>query len=55
MKNPKAEAKGARKYGLEPWIGPYKVLRNNNNGTLRLQMGAVSDNINIRKLKPYRR
>ena len=55
MRNPKTEAAGARKYGLEPWIGPYKVLRNNNNGTLRLQMGAVSDNINIRKLKPYRR
>ena len=55
MKNPKTETKGARKFGLEPWLGPYKVLRNNNNGTLRLQMGAVSDNINIRKLKPYHR
>ena len=55
MKNPKTETKGARKYGHIRWLGPYRVLRNNNNGTLRLQMGAVSENINIRKLKPYNR
>ena len=55
MRNPKTEVKGARKYGLAAWLGPYKVLRNNNNGTVRIQKGAVSENINIRKLKPYHR
>jgi hypothetical protein len=37
-----------------PYDGPYKVLQVNTNGTVRLQMGAVSDVVNIRRIHPYK-
>ena len=41
------------KYGQDPWDGPYKISKVNNNGTVRLKMGAVYKTINIRLIKPY--
>ena len=37
-----------------PFKGPYTILTVNNNGTVRLQMGAVIDTVNIRRLQPFR-
>ena len=42
------------KYGEDPWKGPFKIRKVYDNGTVRLQMGAVTDTVNIRLLKPYR-
>jgi hypothetical protein len=42
------------KYSQDPYDGPYHIVRANNNGTVRLKMGAVTDTVNIRLLKPYR-
>ena len=41
------------KFDENPWKGPYEILKINNNGTVRLQMGAIIDTINIRLIKPY--
>ena len=34
--------------------GPYNVVAVNNNGTVRIQKGAVTDIVNIRIVTPYR-
>ena len=47
------EARTADKYSKPMWQGPYVVLRVNNNGTLRIQKGALQETINIRRVKPY--
>ena len=36
-----------------PYQGPFRILKFNDNGTVCLQMGAVEDTINIRRLMPY--
>ena len=36
-----------------PYEGPYSILKVHDNGTVRLQRGAISDTINIRRLTPY--
>ncbi len=36
-----------------PFAGPYEILETYDNGTVKLQIGAVEDFINIRRLKPY--
>jgi hypothetical protein len=36
-----------------PYKGPYKILTVNTNGTVCLQMGAVIDTVNIRRLQPF--
>jgi len=41
------------KYRQNPWEGPYKVVKVNNNGSVRIRKGAVTDTFNIRQLKPY--
>ena len=46
--------KTAAKYGEDPFRGPYRILKVNDNGTVRLKMGAVTDTVNIRLIKPYR-
>ena len=41
-------------YKYEPQRrGPYQILQVNNNGTVRIQRGAVQDTVNIRQLRPY--
>ena len=42
------------KYAQNPYAGPYKVLKVNDNGTVVLKMGPVIDTVNIRNIKPYK-
>ena len=41
------------KYGEDPWKGPFEILKVNDNGTVRLRMGAVIDTVNLRQIKPF--
>ena len=41
------------KYGEDPWKGPYDIVKVNDNGTVRLQIGKFTDTINIRNMKPF--
>ncbi len=47
-----------RKFGSDPFIGPFTVSKVNNNGTVQLNQqlsrGIMSQVWNIRKLKPYK-
>ena len=36
-----------------PYKGPYKILKINNNGTVRMKVGPVTDTYNVRRLQPY--
>ena len=36
------------------WNGPYAIIQTNNNGTVQVLMGSVSDTINIRNIKLYK-
>jgi hypothetical protein len=36
-----------------PYKGPYPILKLNNNGTVRLKVGAVTNTYNVRRLTPY--
>ena len=47
------EARITDKYSEPTWNGPHSVIRVNDNGTLRLQKGIVSETVNIRRVKPY--
>ena len=46
--------KQPRKFGLSPYIGPYKILVVQENGTVVLRKGIVLETVNIRNVKPYR-
>ncbi len=35
------------KYGRNPWKGPFRIIKVNNNGTVRLKMGKVTNTLNI--------
>jgi hypothetical protein len=37
-----------------PCSGPHTILKVHTDGTARLQMGAVTDTVNIRHLTPFR-
>jgi hypothetical protein len=41
------------KFSQDPYDGPYRIVQVNKNGIVRLQMGAVTDTVNIRLIKPY--
>jgi putative transposase len=43
----------ANKYE-QPYKGPYIITRVNENGTVRLKMGAVTDTVNIRRIHPFK-
>ena len=45
--------KGTQNKYETPYAGPYKIIRVNDNGTVQLQVNAVSDTYNIRRLTPY--
>ena len=47
-------ARVTSKYGEDLYEGPYTILKVNDNGTVHLKMGAVTDTINTRLIKPYR-
>ena len=38
----------------QPYSGPHTILHVGKNGTVRLQIGAVLDTVNIRRLEPYK-
>jgi hypothetical protein len=42
------------KFNDNPYEGPYQIVHVYTNGTVRLKMGAVTDTVNIRLIKPYR-
>ena len=42
------------KYGQTMWDGPFKVVKANDNGTVRLQKGIITETVNIRRIKPYK-
>ena len=42
------------KYGNTAYSGPYTVMSVNNNGTLQVRKGIVSDTFNIRNVHPYK-
>ena len=42
-----------RKFGVNPYKGPYIIETVNNNGTVALRRGAVLQVYNIRDIKPY--
>ena len=37
-----------------PYTGPHSILQVNTNGTVRLQMGALADTVNIRRIEPHK-
>ena len=41
------------KYGTVPYKGPFTIVQVNTNGTVRVNMGTVTDTVNIRLLHPY--
>ena len=41
------------KYGQDAYQGPWTVTHVNNNGTVKIKKGIVSDTINIRNIHPY--
>jgi hypothetical protein len=41
------------KFGKSPWEGPYKIVKVNNNGTVCLKKGVITETINIRQIKSY--
>ena len=41
------------KYGKDAYQGPWTVTHVNNNGTVKIKKGIVSDTINIRNIHPY--
>jgi hypothetical protein len=42
------------KYSQTIWDGPYTIVKVNDNGTVRLRKGIITETINIRKIKPYK-
>ena len=45
--------KGSENKYETPFTGPFSILMVNDNGTVKLQKGAVTDSVNIRRLSPY--
>ena len=48
----------SRKYGKNPYTGPYEIVTINNNGSVNLKSllrrGAVYQSYNIRQLSPFK-
>ena len=42
-----------RKYGQDPYEGPYSILKVNTNGTIQHRKGVKTDIINIQKIHLY--
>ena len=43
------------KYSNNAYRGPYTIIEKYNNGTVRIQMGPISDMYNIRNIHPYKK
>ena len=46
--------KGSENKYETPYSGPHSILQVNKNGTVRFQVGAVTDTFNIRRIEPYK-
>ena len=46
--------KGTEYKNEQPYAGPFPITKVNTNGTVRIQMGAVNDTVNIRRIQPFR-
>ena len=42
------------KYGTDSYLGPYTVVSVNDNGTVRVNEGTITDTYNIRNVTPYK-
>ena len=42
------------KFGNDAYKGPYEIVQVNDNGTVRMKKGIVTDTVNIRNIHPYR-
>lgn len=42
------------KFSEDPWKGPFLICQVNDNGTVRLKLGKVTDTVNIRNIKPFK-
>ena len=43
-----------RKFGQDPFSGPFVIQKVNDNGTVRYQDGSKIDTVNIRNIKPFK-
>ena len=43
----------SNKYGDNEYRGPYTICAVHNNGTVSVKMGAITETVNIRKIRPY--
>ena len=46
--------KGSENKYEQPYSGPHTILQANNNGTVILQMGAITDTVNIRRIDHFK-
>ena len=42
------------KFGPAIWEGPFKIIKVNDNGTVRLRKGIVTETVHLRRIKPYK-
>jgi len=45
--------KGSENKYEQPYSGPHPIQQVSKNGTVRLQIGAVTETVNIRRIEPY--
>ena len=48
------KADQSTKYGSNAYMGPFTVVEVYNNGTVRVDEGALTDTYNIRNVTPYK-
>jgi RNase H-like domain found in reverse transcriptase/Reverse transcriptase (RNA-dependent DNA polymerase)/Integrase zinc binding domain len=41
------------KFGPALWEGPFRIVKVNDNGTVRIRKGVVTETVHIRRIKPY--
>jgi NADH:ubiquinone oxidoreductase subunit len=41
------------KYGPAVWEGPYEIVKINDNGSVCIRKGILTDTVNLRIIKPY--
>ena len=46
--------KESTKFGQDAYNGPWKILEDRNNSTVKIQKGAITDTYNIWKITPYK-
>jgi hypothetical protein len=41
------------KFGPAIWEGPFEIVKINENGSVRIRKGILTETVNIRRIKPY--